>query len=72
MPAGYGAVPEIESLNLSDLDISALDARLEMTNILPSIIVCIENCNVNCTCYNVDGCTVYCDVNTTCNCNALD
>jgi hypothetical protein len=35
-------LPEIESLNLSDIDVSALDARLELTSIMPH--TCTSNC----------------------------
>jgi hypothetical protein len=34
----HTASPEIESLNLSDIDISALDARLEMSTIVPNVV----------------------------------
>jgi hypothetical protein len=61
----FGAL-EIESLNLSDIDVSALDARLEMTNIIPNSIICIENCSSNGTC------TVFCGTNIDgCNCNVF-
>jgi hypothetical protein len=44
------AGPEIESLNLEDLDVSALDPRLELTALVPHVIpVCIGNCDVNLT-----------------------
>jgi hypothetical protein len=34
----HAAPPEIESLNLSDIDVSALDARLEMSTIVPNVV----------------------------------
>jgi hypothetical protein len=70
---------EIESLNLSDTDVSMLDARLEMTTIIPQLIVCGENCgaicfgNANCRvdCTSNNGCHVDCISNSGsgCNCN---
>jgi hypothetical protein len=41
--------PEIESFNLEDLDISALDTRLELTTLLPHNVlpVCSVNCETN-------------------------
>jgi hypothetical protein len=68
------SAPEIESFNLSDLDVSALDVRFELTSMIPActLIICEGNCNVNCVCYNVDGCHVNCPGNMGCNCNALD
>jgi hypothetical protein len=67
-------LPEIESFNLSDLDVSALDFRLELSTLIPqcTLIICTGNCSVNCVCYNVDGCHVHCSGNHTCNCNGLD
>jgi hypothetical protein len=69
---------EIESLNLSDTDVSMLDARLEMTTIIPQLIVCGENCGAICygnssckvDCYNNEGCTVDCLSNSGCSCNS--
>jgi hypothetical protein len=73
MPARQDLPGEIESFNLADLDVSALDVRLELTNLLPhGIIICPSNCSVNCVCHGVDGCNVYCHGNTGCGCNALD
>jgi hypothetical protein len=71
---------EIESLNLSDTDVSVLDARLEMTPITPQLVVCTENCGAICyshsgcgvDCTNNNGCHVDCLSNTGsgCNCNS--
>jgi hypothetical protein len=63
MATERGNTPEIESFNLADLDITALDHRLELTSILPQYIICDGNCSTNCYCYNVDGCGVYCASN---------
>jgi hypothetical protein len=44
----HSSGPEIESFNLEDLDISALDARLELTTLVPQVMpVCFGNCNSN-------------------------
>ena len=59
---------EIESFNLTDLDVSALDARLELTTVIPDIIVCPGNCSTNC----VGNCNVNCEGNGFCNCNAYN
>jgi len=65
-------LPEIESFNLADLNVSALDTRVELTTLLPHVIIrCPGNCSYNCTCHGVDGCNVYCDGNTGCGCDAL-
>lgn len=37
-------LPEIESLNLSDVDVSALDVRLEMSSIVPNYFDCPGYC----------------------------
>jgi hypothetical protein len=60
-------VPEIESFNLAELDVSGLDARLELTAIVPQFIVCDQNCPEN-----TIGCTVDCGVNSGCTCNSFD
>ncbi|MEY9859298.1 hypothetical protein ABH935_004926 [Catenulispora sp. GAS73] len=58
MDAAEATPLEIESLNLADLDVTALDARLEVTTLLPQ--VCITNgCPVNCSCYAPPSCTNY-------------
>jgi hypothetical protein len=57
---------EIESFNLADLDITALDTRLELTTIIPQYIICDGNCSTNC---GVD-CTVHCGSNTGCVCHS--
>jgi hypothetical protein len=45
----FSSGPEIESFNLGDLDISALDARLELTTLLPQkfLPICPGNCSAN-------------------------
>jgi hypothetical protein len=48
--------PEIESFNLSDLNVSALDARLELTAAIPDWIVCPGNCSTNINCGENFGC----------------
>jgi hypothetical protein len=55
---------DIESLNLSDTDVSMLDARLEMTAIIPQLIVCDMNCGE--VCYGLSSCTVACEGNEFC------
>jgi len=58
-------LPEIESFNLADLNVSALDTRIELTTLLPhTIIRCPGNCNTDC---NVN-CNVDCFENSGCNC----
>jgi hypothetical protein len=60
--------PEIESFNLSDLDVSALDARLELTALVPqcTLIICTGNCSPNCGAH----CNLDCPGNTGCNCHS--
>lgn len=41
---------EIESLNLADLDVTALDARLEVTTLLPQVCITNGGCPANCPC----------------------
>jgi hypothetical protein len=66
MAADQSSLPEIESFNLADLDVSGLDVRLELTSIVPHYIVgCVDNCHTNCT----GNCTVDCTSNGVCNCN---
>ena len=72
MPSSHDLTPEIESFNLTDLDVSALDMRVELTTLVPHIIICPGNCSVNCVCHGVDGCNVYCNGNTGCGCNGLN
>jgi hypothetical protein len=60
---------EIESLNLSDTDISMLDARLEMTTIIPQLIVCSENCGE--VCYSYHSCHIDCTSNNHCNIDCI-
>jgi hypothetical protein len=58
-------IPEIESFNLADLNVAALDVRLELTSMIPActLIICEGNCSTNC-----DGnCHTNCTVNTGCN-----
>lgn len=66
-----GAVAEIESFNLADLDVSGLDMRLELTTIVPActLIMCNENCTGNhCTCNSKITCG--CNINI-CECHSL-
>jgi hypothetical protein len=58
-------VPEIQSFNLADLNVSALDMRLELTGMIPActLVICEGNsCPSN-------GCNVDCATNSGCNCN---
>jgi hypothetical protein len=73
MATDSGTTPEITSFNLADLDIRALDNRLELTTMLPQYIICEGNCSTNCYCYHVDGCGVFCASNTGggCACDGL-
>jgi hypothetical protein len=59
-------IPDIESFNLADLDVTALDSRLELTAILPQYIICEGNCPADCGV----NCTVHCGVNTSCVCHS--
>jgi hypothetical protein len=63
-------VPEIESFNMSELDVSGLDMRLELTTLMPRILA--PNCgpSYGCSCYshNVYKCT--CHSLTTCGCHS--
>jgi hypothetical protein len=49
-------LPEIESFNLADLDVSGLDMRFELTTILPAGQCIRDNCSCN-------------DNSTSCSCN---
>ena len=58
--------PEIMSFNLAELDVSALDVRLELTTIMPHVIpVCHGNCSTN-------GCNINCTTNSGCDCNSFE
>jgi hypothetical protein len=53
---------EIESFNLADLNVSALDMRLELTGMIPActLVICEGNyCPAN-------GCSVHCTADTGC------
>jgi hypothetical protein len=65
-----GDVPEIESFNMADLDVSGLDMRLELTTILPNVIVCDGNCpeNNTCGCHGHESCSCHTDG---CACHSL-
>jgi hypothetical protein len=60
-------LPEIESFNLAELDVSALDVRLELTSLLPhNLPGCNGNCathtfscNLNVSCGKNSGCVVF-------------
>jgi hypothetical protein len=51
MSSDASPMSEIESFNLADLDVSALDVRLELTALLP---------------HNFPGCDGFCSANFTC------
>jgi len=52
---------EIESFNLSDLNVTAMDVRLELTSLMPSVIICEGNaCPSNCSSYCGHDCTNNC------------
>jgi hypothetical protein len=69
MANDHGGRPEIESFNLADLDVSALDARLELTTLIPhGIVVCPGNCSTNCGV----NCNVDCVSNYGCNCHSYN
>ncbi len=67
MPKDPGVQPEIESFNLADLDVSALDVRLELTAIVPHNF---PGCDGNCSTHTFT-CTVNCSTNSGCVCNSL-
>jgi hypothetical protein len=50
---------EITSFNLADLNIDALDTRLELTTILPQYIYCDGYCGANGICEVNTGCVVH-------------
>jgi hypothetical protein len=56
----HSTAAEIESFNLADLDVNALDVRLELTSLIPEVIACGSNCPDNCA----GNCHTNCDVNT--------
>jgi hypothetical protein len=58
MSQEHGASPEITSFNLTDLNIDALDTRLELTTIVPQFIICEGNCGTNGSCGENSGCVV--------------
>ena len=60
MTRGADGVVEIESFNLADLDVTAMDARLELTGMIPActLIICGDNCTHNCTGHCVTACIV--------------
>jgi hypothetical protein len=64
---GHGGLPEICSFNLSDLDVSALDVRLELSTLIPqcTLIICPGNC-ADCGIH----CNVDCYINSGCNCHS--
>jgi hypothetical protein len=63
---GDQATLEIESFNLADLNVTALDVRLELTSMIPActLIICEGNCGANCD----PHCGVNCTGNSGCNC----
>lgn len=54
-----GTSLEITSFNLADLNIDALDTRLELTTMLPQFIICEGNCSTNGSCGYNSGCVVH-------------
>ena len=60
MPATSDGL-EIESFNLADLDVTAMDARLELTGMIPActLIFCGDNCTHNC----IGNCGTACGTN---------
>jgi hypothetical protein len=50
---------EITSFNLAELNVDALDTRLELTTIIPQYIICDGNCSTNGTCTYNTGCVVH-------------
>ena len=60
--------PEIESFNLADLDVAALDVRLELSSLIPActLIDCVgyDHCNTHCA----SKCDIDCMTNGGCNC----
>jgi hypothetical protein len=66
MSTDHESLPEIESFNLADLDVTGLDIRLELTSVIPQGIVgCVDVCGTHCW----ENCTVACGGNGYCNCN---
>ena len=69
--SGESMLPEVESFNLAELNVSGLDMRLELTTIVPQTPICTtncpHNCATNCGCnYNVCNChSLNCGVYTT-------
>jgi hypothetical protein len=67
-------VPEIESFNMSELDVSGLDMRLELTTLMPRILA--PNCGPSnrCSCYshNVYECTCHSFGTCSCHSNTLN
>jgi len=57
------SVPEIESFNLADLDVAALDVRLELTTLIPActLVICEGNTGGGSHCGT--KCGVFCDKN---------
>jgi hypothetical protein len=43
--------PEIESFNMSELDVSGLDTRLELTTLMPEIVTPDCGPTYYCSCY---------------------
>jgi hypothetical protein len=60
-------LPEIESFNLAELDVSALDVRLELTSLVPhNLPGCDGNCSshgfscgINASCGTNSGCVIH-------------
>jgi hypothetical protein len=59
MPSRANPCPEIESFNLADLNVVALDTRLELTMAAPEWIICTGNCSTNLNCGENGGCVCH-------------
>lgn len=57
MSPEYNAFLEITSFNLADLNVDALDTRLELTIIFPQL-TCDGDCPVNQVCLQNTGCVI--------------
>ena len=62
-------LPEIQSFNVFELDVSGLDMRLELTTLLPRVMSVDCGPSYGCSCYshNVYNCS--CHSHNTCCCN---
>jgi hypothetical protein len=58
MSPGESTSLEITSFNLTDLNIDALDTRLELTILFPKPTHCTANCPINQICDQNTGCVI--------------